>query len=892
MPHTPRRQEHRVAAAFRALLSLYPGTFRDEYGRELNLLFVDRYRDASSVWERATLWLDVLTGLAVEVPKEHCRMIVQDLRSALRSLRKHALVTLTIVVTLGLGIGANAALFSLLNAVVLRSLPVPSPDQLFGVRAAFPLASGNRFSGPMVERLRESAPQGVAVAAMSRVARGYTRLEGESGAEPAAVQLVSSSYFPVLGIEPAIGRALPEEQGLAPMPVAVVSHRYWQRRFGGTTDAVGRTLIVNGTTFTIVGVAPEGFPGVWLESPVDLWVPLTMDRAVKYSQNYSMDGANRNAQWLSQERIWWLDVIVQAPPDRAAAAAAALDSGVRAFAKDDARISFEPFGTGFSTFRRQFEAPLFVLVAMAGLVMLIACANVANLLLARAAGRQRELAVRMSLGARRARLMHQLLMESVLLVLLAGGAALLFARWSTDFLIRTATAASGVAPFAAAIDVRVWMFTAAVVLLSLVFFAVLPAWRTTRLDLAAAIRTGGRGTVGPSATRPGRLLVIVQVALSLVLVTATALLVRSFHNLLTVDVGFDRGHLVSVVLEPALAGGQATEPRPGEVAALQQRVLDSVAALPGVSSASLAMCGLHGNCAAREDGIRIEGYAARPDEQVVFLVNAVSANYFSTLGTRLLAGRPFSDADSKAGPTIAIVNRALADKYFTNGQAVGRRFGGGARLDTEIVGIVDDARLLSVKEAAIPTVYFSLAQRTTNARALEVRVSGEPRLMVASIRAAITQAAPGMPIESIAPIDERISRSLGQVRVMVFLASGFGALALGLAGFGLFGLLSYAVARRASEFGIRMALGGSRSQVLWSVVREALVLVLCGVILGAPIVMAGGRYASSLVFGVSPNDWATFLGATLTLLIVAAACTALPALRASRVDPLIALRQE
>ena len=220
-----------------------PARFRDEYGRELSLLFVDRYRDASSAWERATLWLDVLTGLAVEVPKEHCRMIVQDFRYALRSLRKHALVTLTIVITLGLGIGANAALFSLLNAVVLRSLPVPSPDRLFAVRARVsPGVAGNRFSGPMVERLRESAPQGVAVAAMSRVARGYTRLEGESGTEPAAVQLVSSNYFPVLGIEPAIGRALPEEQGLAPMPVAVVSHRYWQRRFGGTADAVGRTL--------------------------------------------------------------------------------------------------------------------------------------------------------------------------------------------------------------------------------------------------------------------------------------------------------------------------------------------------------------------------------------------------------------------------------------------------------------------------------------------------------------------------------------------------------------------------------------------------------------------------------------------------------------------------
>jgi predicted permease len=902
MSGTTRGDENRGARAFRALLALYPAAFRDEYGRELRLLFIDRYRDARGPWDRFTLWLDVLTGLAIEAPKEHCRMILHDLRYALRSLRKHALVTATIVITLGLGIGANAAMFSLLNAVVLRTLPVADPDALFAARGDYPLASGNRyrFTGPTIERLRASVPPGVGIAAMSRVATVYTRTEGGGETESAALQLVSPSYFQVLGVRPALGQLLPDESWRAQVPLAVVSHRYWQRRFGGVADVPGRTLTINGSSFTIAGVTPPGFGGVWLESPVDVWVPITMDRAVMYSQSFSAASmcqsgcrAHPNLPWFPQE-VWWLDVMVRAQPEQTAAVASAFNAGVQGFmqelpnAKKDARIVLEPLAKGFSTFRLRFETPLFALIAMAALVLLIACANVANLLLARAAGRQREIAVRMSLGAGRARLVHQLLMESVLLVLMAGAAALLFARWSADLLVRTATASTtGPAPFAAPVDLRVWGFTAAVALASVVLFGLLPAWRATRLDLASAMKSGARGSIGGSATRPARVLVVLQVALSLVLVTGTGLLVRSFTNLLNVDIGVDRGHLLSVALDPRLASGKSNE----SLTELQQRVLDSVASLPGVTSASLAGCGLLSSCGGREDGLQIEGYGARPGEQVMFLVNSVSPTYFSTHGTRLVAGRTFSDRDAENAPKVAIVNKTLAAKYFENGQAIGRRYGRATK-DIEIIGIVDDARLLTVRDAALPTAYYPMTQRRAVARALEVRSTGDPRQVIGSVRAAITRAAPGIPIESIVPMDERVSVSLRQDRLIMFLASGFGALALGLAGFGLFGVLSYAVARRSSEFGIRMALGASRAQVQWRVVREALWLVLCGFVLGAPFVVFGGRLVSALFYGVSPHDWTTFVGAAIVLAVVGAGCSLLPARRASRVDPLVALRQE
>ena len=894
MAGVSRRAEGLSTRAFRALIALYPAAFRDEYGRELALVFADRYRDAASSWERARLWLEAIGGILVEAPKEHARMLRHDLRDAWRVLRQHRLVTATIVVTLGLGIGANTAVFSLLNAVVLRApLSLPDVSQLYTVSGGRYRTSGPesaRLSGPMFEALREAAPERIGVAAMSRgVARVFTRAGEERETTPARLQLVSPSFFPALGVSPLLGRTLPEDPdgSEAHDAAAVLSHAYWQRRFGGSPDVVGRTLSINGTAFTIVGVGPRDFAGVWLETPVDIWVPLAAQPLVKYSQNFTADGADFSRPWLPQAQIWWLHVVVRLPPEQAATATASFTTRLSALAGQEYPVALAPFARGFSQFRQRFFAPLLALVAMAALVLLIACANVANVLLARSVSRRRELAVRMAIGAGRGRLLHQLLTESALLVVMAAVAAVLLAGWAGELLVRVATATTdGAPPFAAPIDLRVLAFAAGVAFLSVLVFGVWPAWRATRADVAAALQSGARGAIG-GAARPARVLVTLQVALSLVLVTGTLLFVRSFQNLQSIDLGVERERLLTVGVDPHLS-----DVLPQDLPELYRRVLDAVAAVPGVRTASLAMCGLESRCAV-EDGFRIEGYEPRTQEPVAFSVNAVSPGYFGTVGMRLLAGRALGEFDLAHTPKVAVVNRTLATSYFADWrQAIGRRFGL-ATPDVEIVGIVEDVRGLGdVKAAPLPSVFVPLAQRPAMPRALEVRTSLDPASTIDAVRRAVATAAPSLPVGSIETVEARIRRGLGQERLVVLLTSSFGALALGLAGFGLFGVLSYAVARRTPEFGLRMALGASRSDILQSVVRDALRLVAGGVLVGLPCVLVAGSVMSALFFGISPYDGASLAAAAAVLLVVGAACGAIPALRAARVDPIVALREE
>jgi predicted permease len=886
---TPRPHERFSRRAFQALLALYPAAFRDEYGRELSLVFTDRYRDATTRWDRAQLWVEAVVGILREAPQEHARMIVHDLRDGCRALRRHALVTATIVVTLALGIGANTAVFSLLNAVAVRSpLPVEHAEQLYVVNRGRHVAEGAesaRLSGPGFDLLRNSAPDGVQLAAMSRgVARVYTRIGQERETVPASLQLVSSNLFPVLGVPAALGRLLPEANGTdANQPLAVISYAYWQRRFGGSPDAVGRQITINGASFTIIGIGARGFAGVWLETPVDIWVPLTAQPIVQYTQSFTADGANLGRPWLPQSGIWWLHVVARVPPGQATAVTGAFNASLSRLEGRDAGVALQPFAQGFSRFRQQFSTPLMVLMVMATLVLLAACANVANLLLTRGVGRQRELAVRMALGAGRARVFHQLLIESALIVIMAGAAAVAFARWAGDALLRVAI--DGPAPFAAPIDFRVLVFAAAVALLSVVAFGVWPAWRATRVDPVEAFR-GSTRTIMGGATRPARTLVVLQVALSLVLVTGTGLFVRSFLELLHLDLGFEPRRVLTVRVDPKLAGVPARD-----LPETYRRVLDEIARVPGVESTALAMCGL-GTCAI-EDGYHVEGYQPRKDEVVAFSVNAVTPAYFTTVGTPLLAGRTFNDADREKAPYVAVVNRTLATRYFGEWrQAIGRRFGL-TGLDVEIVGIVEDVRGLgNLKAAVMPSVFVPLAQRPVIPREVEIRTSIDPATTMTAVRRAVEAAAPSLPIESLEPAVVLVQRGLSQERLMVLLTSAFAALALGLAAFGLFGILSYAIARRTSEFGLRIALGATPSHVQWSVVRDALQLVLYGVVIGLPLVAIGGRLASGLVFGVSPYDPPTLLAAVLVLTVVGAAAGAGPARRASRVDPMIALREE
>ena len=891
MPPAPRRDPLSVRA-FRVLLTLYPAAFRDEYRREMLLAFTDRDRGAAGAWDRARLWLEALAGVLVEAPKEHARMLAQDLRYGIRVLRERALVTTTIVVTLGLGIGLNTAMFSLVNAVIFRALPLPNQDELYTVNVGSRVAAGPesaRLSGPMLERLEQVAPPGVAVAAMSRgIARVHTRTPDAAETTPANLQLVSPSYFSVLGVMPVLGRPLParDDAVLGDSPVAVVSHAYWQRRFSSAGDVVGRALTINGSPFTIVGVGPQDFSGTWLEEPVDIWVPLTMQAAVKYAQDYQNDGVDPDRPWIVQPTIWWLYVVVRAPHGTVAAARGAFNAALSELQSQDVGVVLDPFASGFSSLRRDFRLPIYALTALAALVLLVACANVSNLLLARSAARQREIAVRMALGAGRARLVHQLLTESALLILMAGVAALMFAWWAADGLARMATATFDSAPpLAAGIDVRVLVFTAAIAFVSVLIFGVMPARRATRLDVAGTLKSS-RGAVGRFSRGPARALVIVQVALSLVLVTTTGLVVRSFQNLLHVDLGFDPGRLLSVTVDPRLSGVPVDA-----YPTLYDRALVAVSAIPGVQAASIAMCGVQAGCRSRESDLLIEGYERQPNEPIFFVVNRVSPSYFTTVGIPMVAGRSFERRDLANGAKAAVVNRTLAMTYFKDGEAIGRRFGH-AQLDTEIVGIVDDARLLSPSDPPVPTAFYPLEQRIVAAKAIEVRTAGPPEQAIPAVRRQLAAAVPELPVERVVTMNERIQLGMSRWRLILLLTSGFGLVALGLAGFGLFGVLSNAVARRTPEFGIRMALGASRRTVLGSVVREALWLVLAGLALGLPVVLVSGRLVSSLLFGIAPFDGISALTAALVMVIVGGLSSALPALRASRVDPNVALRQD
>jgi len=889
MPQTGPPFERSSTRAFRALLALYPAAFRDEYGREMSLVFVDRYRDAAGRWARARLWLEAAMGIFAEAPKEHARMILRDTADAWRVLRRNAFSTATIVVMLGLGIGANTAVFSLLNAIALRSpLPVQHAGELYVVNSGRHAAAGPeaaRLSGPNFDLLRQVAPDGVALAAVSRgIARVYTRKPAEHDTVPASLQLVSPSFFPVFGLSPALGRLLPEGSRDSTETIAVLSYAYWQRRFGGSPDAVGSQLTINGTSFTIAGIAPRDFAGVWLDTPVDIWAPLTAQPSVKYSQSFSADSANLSRPWLPQPNIWWLHVVARVPAGQVSTVTGLFNTSLTRLIGADAGVALQPMARGFSRFRQQFSTPLIVLLVMAALVLLTACANVANLLLARAVGRQHEMAVRRALGAARARLFHQLLIESALIVVMAGTAAVVFARWAGDALLRVAT--DGAPSLVAPIDVRVLAFAASVALLSVVVFGVWPAWRATRVDPVNAFRGNARTMTGHGA-RPARALVVLQVALSLMLVTCTGLFARSFRELLRVDLGFEPSRVLTVGIEPKLAGVPETD-----LPETYRRVVDEVARVPGVESTALSMCGLQGTCAI-EDGYQVEGYQPRPNEVVAFSVNAVSPAYFATMGTPLLAGRGLSEADRAHMPSIAVVNRTFATRYFGDWRhAIGRRFGL-SPFTIEIVGVVEDTRALaSLKTAIMPSVFVPLAQRPVFPRELVVRTSGEPATTMAAVRRAISAAAPGLPVESMEPAMMRVQRGLSQDRLMVLLTSGFSALALGLAAFGLFGLQSYAIARRTPEIGLRIALGASQSGVVSSIVQDTLRLVLYGALIGLPLVAIGGRLASGLVFGVSPYDPLTLLAALLVLVLVGVAASAGPARRASRVDPMVALRQE
>jgi predicted permease len=827
---------------------------------------------------------------------------VQDIRYTLRSLRGHPGFAAVAILSIALGIGANTAIFSLLNAVTLKWLPVASPEELWAFRWSDP-RTPERFSWPTFQRLQAAVPR-TPMTAVSRIAGMNAIMDGAPAAETANGQLVSGEYFSVLGLRPALGRLFTADDNrtVGGHPVAVLSYGFWQRRLAASPNVVGQGITLNGAHFTIIGVASPGFSGVWADAPADVWIPLMMQTAVRYAGNRSSHNGDDDKPWPPQEQILWLEILARIPAERMAGERAHLsvafqqeltrvaqlygDDAIRRRAVLAQHLEFAPVGRGFSSLRAHFGKPLLVLLAMVGLVLLIACANVANLLLARASSRQREIAVRLSIGAGRARLVRQFFTESTVLAVLGALAGLLLARGATAVLVREVSEnSSGATPLSVTPDLRVIGFTLAITLLTGLLFGLLPAIRGTRVDFSLAMKSGVRAVHGGSKSGGMKLLVASQVALSLVLLVTCGLFARSFRHLLDLDPGFDRESVLAIIVNPRSAG--FTEP---QLPDLYRRLVERIEAVPGVRSAAVTESGLVSGSRSIS-AVEIAGYPKAPDEQISFQTDSVGLNYFATVGMHLVEGRDFTWRDDARAPKVAIVNQTLARRYFPGRSAVGQLFGDD-KPDVQIVGVVADARVNDVREAAPIMAWYPIAQHMEYTRAIAVRATGHPQAIAAQLRSAVAQAAPNLMVTRVRTLEEQIRSGLLEERLIVQLTSAFGALALLLAAVGLYGVMSYAVARRTAEFGVRMALGARRREVLWMMIRESALIVVAGLACGVPLMLAATRLVNGMLFGVSAADPLAIAAATATLTVVALLAAALPALRASRVDPIVALRYE
>jgi predicted permease len=828
--------------------------------------------------------------------------LAQDLRFGVRMLWKNPGFTLVAVLSLALGIGANTAIFSLLDVVLLKSLPVEKPEKLVlfgngvetGLNNGFPNKSWDLFSYPFYQEVRQRQEVFTEVAAVLNNPRspyGVVNIRGASGeAERLNLQLVSGTYFSVLGVQASLGRTFTDadEQTAGGPPVAVVSYDWWERRLGGDPAVVGATISARQTVYTIIGVAPKEFFGTTVGQAPDLWVPLAVE---EQSPSSLWSGVHKQE---AQSLYLIARLKNGVPAEQASAAvnllfkqslqerAGAQPSPERLQAIQRASIELTPVGRGLSTLRREFSLSLRILMAVVGLVLLIACANVANLLLARAAARQKEFAVRMAIGAGRTRLIRQLLTESLLLASLGGIAGVLLAWWGSRLLLLMASARTEALPLDVTPNARILGFTLLASLLSTIIFGLAPALRATQVEPHAALK-GGKGAAQTTSQSPlGKVLVVAQVALSLVLLVGAGLFVRTLINLQNLPTGFKQENVMLFQLYTFML-----EYKSEQLAPLMREIEEKVKAVPGVQSASFT------SFIASQSRVFTDG-PEQPEGQRSVRQNLVGTDYFTTMGIPLIAGRSFSPQDTATSPKVAIISEAMAQRFFPNGSSLGKRFGtyGRPRNEFEIVGVVKDAKYGPVTEPWRPMAYYPHAQIPEPLENFVVRFSGAPETIVPQVRHAIQEVNRNLPIDRVVSLSDHIGRLLTQQRLVAQLASLFGLLALLLACVGLYGVLSYAVARRTNEIGIRVALGAQRRDVLWLVLREALTLVLIGSAIGIATSLAATQTASSLLFGLRPNDPLTLVLATLLLLTVATLAGYLPARRAARVDPLVALRDE
>jgi predicted permease len=719
------------------------------------------------------------------------------------------------------------------------------------------------------------------------------------------VQLLSGECFGTLRQQAQVGRLLDPTDNAGARPVAVISDGYWLRRFNRDPQAVGRDLMVNGTALTVVGVTGPAFYGAALEArPTEMWVPAVLQPVLRYSGNVSNANGDTHKPWTTQRELSWLSVLVRVPDGQLPAVANIANAvtqqnhaqltGYADDAEYRARlaatsITWQPGARGFSGMRNRVTTPLVLLLLMVGLVLAVACGNLASLLLARASHRNREMAVRLSIGAGRFRLVRQLLTESLLLALCGGLGGLLAAQWGSGALVRYSDAGGNGLSFDVQPDWRVVLFTLGISVVTGLLFGLLPALRATRVSLAEAMKSQARSVVGGSGSSVSRLLIAGQMALSLLLLIAAGLFARSLQQLTATDVGFNRAQVLAVRLSPEASGYSLTDRN-----ALHQRLLDRLGALPGVVSVSMSGNGPFSG-SRTTSGFEVQGYTHGRDERLRTQEEIVTPGYFGTVGLKIVRGRPFSEADTATGRRVSIINETVARRYFGGQDPIGRRWSYDTSFGDdsfEIVGVAADARYNDLKTDSLNMVYRPARQADWYLESLEVRTAGTPAALASAVQAAIREAEPRLVLGTVETLDSRVSRTMGPERMLTVLVSVFGLVALGLACLGLYGTVSYAVTRRTAELGVRMALGADRRAVRWLIMREALVLVFLGLAAGLPLALLAARGMRGLLYGVSSIDVPAYLAAVAILLAIATLAAFLPARRASRLDPVIALRAE
>lgn len=835
--------------------------------------------------------------------------VAMDCGYQLRQLRKSPLFAIAAVLTLAIGIGANTAIFSLVDQLILRLLPVQDPQRvvaLVGMGQFYGDSQGtNPISYTMYQQLRDHNP--VFSLMMCRRPQNFT-VSTSSENEIVSGELVSGNYFPLLGIHPAVGRLFSAGDTLhaGANPLVVLSYAYWSNHFARSRDVVGRTVRINNYPFTVIGIAQPGFNGLEPGLSTSIFVPITMVPAI--FPDY--DPASR----FFDPRLRWVNVYARLRPGLTISQAKAglqplfhqvllTELGKPGFAHASAYQREEyrrmwldviPGGQGNSMLRQQYEKPLWVLMGVTGLVLLISCANIAGLLLARAAARQKEIAVRLAIGSGRLRIAQQLITESLVLAIIGGaagiGIALAIVKGLLAFL-PSSTEYVRSYDISSAPDSRMLAFSMGLALLTGVAFGLVPALRATRPDLAKALKDQSAAVVGGTGQyRFRKALIAAQVALSLVLLTGASLFIRSLQNLRSLDPGFQAHNVLQFGVDLSAVGYDLTHAR-----AFFRTLEERLAALPGVESAGTSDVRLLSGNTWIAPMLVIAGYRPTPGEDMTGYVNAVSPGYFQTLGIRLLAGRVFRDSDTATSQPVALVNESFVKRFFRNQQAVGHFVGKGndpsAPANIQIVGVVSDADYATLRDAAPLQIYLCAAQHFPGGT-VYVRTKQDPRSTLRGIRQLVHQMEPRAAIQGMKTLEQQVDESLVTERMVASLSSGFSLIATALAVIGLYGVLAYMVTQRAREMAIRIALGARASRVIWLIIREVVLVFAIGITAALPFLLVLNRFVRSQLYGIQPKDVTSIVFAVVVLSTVALLAAYIPARRAASYDPMQTLRYE